>query len=61
MTAVGRLLAFAGVLLVVFVAGYGIGAAVGPEPVIDRGPAPTTVMTDDHQDHEGHEGQGTTP
>jgi hypothetical protein len=59
MSAVGRLAAFAAVLLVIFVAGYGIGAVVGPEPTPDEGPGPATTAVP--ADHQGHEGHGSTP
>ena len=51
MSAPVRLLSFAAGLVLVFAAGFGIGAAVGPETV-DDGPVPTvtSVMTD----HGGH-------
>lgn len=42
-----RLLAFAGVLAVVFVAAYGIGSATGSDPAPTTVPAgPTTTMGD---------------
>ncbi len=48
-----RLLAFAGVLLVVFVAAYGIGSATGSDPAPTTVPAgPTTTMAD-HEHGEG--------